>query len=203
MPQRGRLCQIRTARTFHGLHRRRSWAEEGVIYTRWRPVPILLAAGLRAAVMATSCTTLTRLPPARIRPLVATDLHTHCSNQDGEQTPWHGLTTRQPDSHRNSQGRSPPLGRTLGGLRFDWQVVFREGTNLGINGLVSADRNNKATLLLTGPFRTAKSSAKDLIPRVLKLQYANYHCPLQGQRRNRLLRCEAGAYTYTSTTCGR
>ena len=36
-------------------------------------------------------------------------------------------------------------------------------------GLPSADRNNKATLLLTGPFRTAKSSAKDLTPRVSKL----------------------------------
>ncbi|KAG5799976.1 hypothetical protein H9Q74_014506, partial [Fusarium xylarioides] len=38
------------------------------------------------------------------------------------------------------------------------------------DGLPSADRNNKATLLLTGPFRTAKSSAKDLTPLVLKLQ---------------------------------
>lgn len=43
------------------------------------------------------------------------------------------------------------------------------------DGLPSADRNNKATLLLTGPFRTAKSSAKDLTPLVLKLQYAKYH----------------------------
>lgn len=41
-------------------------------------------------------------------------------------------------------------------------------------GLPSADRNDKATLLLTGPFRTARSSAKDLIPHVPKLQYANY-----------------------------
>jgi hypothetical protein len=40
-------------------------------------------------------------------------------------------------------------------------------------GLPSADRNNKATLLLTGPFRTSKSSAKDLIPRVSKLQYTS------------------------------
>ena len=47
-------------------------------------------------------------------------------------------------------------------------------------GLPSADRNNKATLLLTGPFRTAKSSAKDLIPRVLKLQYAKYHRTASG-----------------------
>ena len=56
------------------------------------------------------------------------------------------------------------------------------------DGLPSADRNNKATLLLTGPFRTAKSSAKDLTPLVLKLQYANYRGPLRGPRRNRLLR---------------
>ncbi|KAI1769728.1 hypothetical protein F4818DRAFT_435407, partial [Hypoxylon cercidicola] len=56
--------------------------------------------------------------------------------------------------------------------------------NLGKKGLPSADRNNKATLLLTGPFCTAKSSAKDLIPRVFKLQYAKYlqaASDLQGQ----------------------
>ena len=68
---------------------------------------------------------------------------------------------------------SSPLGRTLGGLRFDWQVRFRNGTNLGINGLVSADRNNKATLLLTTPRCTIKSSAKDLSLRIVKLQYTS------------------------------
>ena len=56
------------------------------------------------------------------------------------------------------------------------------------NGLPSADRNNKATLLLTGPFRTAKSSAKDLTPLVLKLQYAKYRDALRAPRSNRLLR---------------
>ena len=56
------------------------------------------------------------------------------------------------------------------------------------DGLPSADRNNKATLLLTGPFRTAKSSAKDLTPLVLKLQYAKYRGALRAPRRNRLLR---------------
>jgi hypothetical protein len=76
-----------------------------------------------------------------------------------------------------------------------WEIEAKKG-------LPSADRNNKATLLLTGPFRTAKSSAKDLIPRVSKLQYANYHRPLRERWKNRLLRCEAGAYSYTSTTCG-
>jgi hypothetical protein len=56
------------------------------------------------------------------------------------------------------------------------------------DGLPSADRNNKATLLLTGPFRTAKSSAKDLTPLVLKLQYAKYRDALPAPRNNRLLR---------------
>ena len=39
-------------------------------------------------------------------------------------------------------------------------------------GLPSADRNDKATLPLTGPVRAARSSAEDLIPRAPKLQYA-------------------------------
>ena len=56
------------------------------------------------------------------------------------------------------------------------------------DGLPSADRNNKATLLLTGPFRTAKSSAKDLTPLVLKLQYAKYHDALPAPWTIRLLR---------------
>ena len=55
-------------------------------------------------------------------------------------------------------------------------------------GLPSADRGNKATLPLTGPFRTAKSSAKDLTPLVSKLQYANYHDTIREPWRNRLLR---------------
>ena len=45
-------------------------------------------------------------------------------------------------------------------------------TNLGSEGLASADRNNKATLLLTAPCPTVKSSAKDLFPRKVKLRYA-------------------------------
>lgn len=48
---------------------------------------------------------------------------------------------------------------------------FQKGTNLGINGLVSADRNNKATLPLTTPRCTIKSSAKDLSLRNVKLYY--------------------------------
>ena len=43
-------------------------------------------------------------------------------------------------------------------------------TNRVDGGLPSADRNNKATLLLTGPYRTIKSYAKDLSPRMVKLQ---------------------------------
>ena len=70
------------------------------------------------------------------------------------------------------------------------------------DGLPSADRNNKATLLLTGPFRTAKSSAKDLTPLVLKLQYAKYHDALRAPWRNRLLRHKAEAYSCPSIRAG-
>jgi hypothetical protein len=43
-------------------------------------------------------------------------------------------------------------------------------TNLVRAGLRSVDRNNKATLLLTRPGGTIKSYAKDLSPRMVKLQ---------------------------------
>ena len=76
-----------------------------------------------------------------------------------------------------------------------WEIEAKKG-------LPSADRNNKATLLLTGPFRTAKSSAEDLTPRVFKLQYAKYHRALRARWRNRLLRYEAEAYSYSTTTRG-
>jgi hypothetical protein len=52
-------------------------------------------------------------------------------------------------------------------------VEFQKKTNLVDGGLPSADRNNKATLLLTGPYRTIKSYAKDLSPRMVKLQDAS------------------------------
>lgn len=68
------------------------------------------------------------------------------------------------------------------------QRAARIGEIEAKDGLPSADRNNKATLLLTGPFRTAKSSAKDLTPLVLKLQYAKYHDALRAPWKNRLLR---------------
>ena len=70
------------------------------------------------------------------------------------------------------------------------------------DGLPSADRGNKATLLLTGPFRTAKSSAKDLTLLVLKLQYAKYHGALLVPRNICLLRREAGAYSCPSIRAG-
>ena len=78
----------------------------------------------------------------------------------------------------------------------NWEIEAKEG-------LPSADRNNKATLLLTGPFRTAKSSAKDLIPQPLKLQYASRRRALRARRGVRLLRCEAGAYSHAPEACGR
>ena len=43
-------------------------------------------------------------------------------------------------------------------------------TNQGKTGLGSVDRNNKTTLLLTPPIYTTKSYAKDLSPRIVKLQ---------------------------------
>lgn len=48
--------------------------------------------------------------------------------------------------------------------------VFWCKTKRVAGGLPSADRNNKATLLLTGPWQTTKSYAKALSPRMVKLQ---------------------------------
>ena len=64
----------------------------------------------------------------------------------------------------------------------------QEPRNLGEEGLPSADRNNKATLLLTGPFRATKSYAKDSSPRASKLQSANHRRALRARRDVRLLR---------------
>jgi hypothetical protein len=90
----------------------------------------------------------------------------------------------------------PPFSRRLYAPRDGTRPLPYAGPARGPNigeieakdGLPSADRNNKATLLLTGPFRTAKSSAKDLTPLVLKLQCAKYRGALPAPRRNRLLR---------------
>jgi hypothetical protein len=51
------------------------------------------------------------------------------------------------------------------------------------SGLGSVDRNNKATLLLTPPFRTIKSYAKDLSPRIVKLQDVSEYYGLSPQHR--------------------
>ena len=50
-----------------------------------------------------------------------------------------------------------------------------KSTNLGRDRLISADRNNKATLLLTILRCTFKSSAKDLSPRIMTLLSAGKH----------------------------
>jgi hypothetical protein len=90
--------------------------------------------------------------------------------------PAHHRTEHSGTAYNSSTPYMPPRGRiTLGEIEAK-------------DGLPSADRNNKATLLLTGPFRTAKSSAKDLTPLVLKLQYAKYRDTLRVPRNNRLLR---------------
>src|SRR5690606_14891641 len=77
-----------------------------------------------------------------------------------------------------------------------------QSTNLDERRLASADRNNKATLLLTALPRTIKSSAKDSSQRKVKLQYVDAEtvvfptasgcrpATIQGQRPIRIqLRC--------------
>lgn len=55
-------------------------------------------------------------------------------------------------------------------------IRFRCRSNKSDNrGLISADRNNKATLLLTIPRCTSKSYAKDLSSRILTLLSAGKH----------------------------
>jgi hypothetical protein len=95
---------------------------------------------------------------------------THPPPDDSERPPFSSLASPTPP-HAAPSNAEPGIG----------EIEAKDG-------LPSADRNNKATLLLTGPFRTAKSSAKDLTPLVLKLQYAKYRDALPAPRRNRLLR---------------
>ena len=99
---------------------------------------------------------------------------------------------RQETNKKNQREITLYCGR---GRKY-WEIEAKKG-------LPSADRNNKATLLLTGPFRTAKSSAKDLIPHPPKLQYASHRRALRARRGIRLLRYEAGAYSYAPEACGR
>ena len=96
----------------------------------------------------------------------------------------------------NDQIHNSPKSDCSEAAVFVWEIEAKKGWP-------SADRNNKATLLLTGPFHTTKSSAKDLIPRVMKLQYTEDRRTLRAHRKNRLLGYEAKAYSYTSITCGK
>jgi hypothetical protein len=57
-----------------------------------------------------------------------------------------------------SKGKKPGMGS------------FDSKTDVKKRGLASADRNNKATLLLTAPYSMTKSYAKGLSPRMVKLQ---------------------------------
>src|ERR1700749_3441798 len=52
---------------------------------------------------------------------------------------------------------------------LEWGVLYIK-TDVKKRGLASADRNNKATLLLTAPYSMTKSYAKGLSPRMVKLQ---------------------------------
>lgn len=58
---------------------------------------------------------------------------------------------------------------------------FDSKTDVKKRGLASADRNNKATLLLTAPYSMTKSYAKGLSPRMVKLQDVSQYCRFQLQ----------------------
>ena len=76
--------------------------------------------------------------------------------------------------------------------------------NLGHGGLRSVDRNNKATLPRTRPCDAIKSYAKDLPPRMVKLQSAGEaHARFRGGPGAGLLRSGAEAYSYPTTMCGK
>ena len=101
----------------------------------------------------------------------------------------------------SAQNEISPLGSTPSACSVQLGRRFLKGTNLGINGLASADRSNKATLPLTTPRCTIKSSAKDLSLRIVKLQYADEDRRLFRPRP----RCQPDAihgpkaYSYTTT----
>jgi hypothetical protein len=97
-----------------------------------------------------------------------------------------GLEIKKPRSAAAEQGKAESLkGEIIQTLQVEdlQSKKFRAGVyqgkpqlgryRWGGTGLRSADRNNKATLLLTRPERTAKSSAKDLSPREVKLQFVS------------------------------
>jgi hypothetical protein len=81
----------------------------------------------------------------------------------------HMSSNRAPRTERASPATTSP-SKPWARQSRRWRV---SKTNRVDGGLPSADRNNKATLLLTGPYRTIKSYAKDLSPRMVKLQDAS------------------------------
>ena len=68
---------------------------------------------------------------------------------------------------------SPSYGSQSMGKKKKEEMCIVKYTNLGTNGLASADRNNKATLLLTAPPHTTKSSAKDSSQLTVKLLFTS------------------------------
>ncbi len=87
------------------------------------------------------------------------------ANQMRQQTPYGSWANKKPQLRCQSMKTLPQqhLQASASKLRVD--------INLDERRLASADRNNKATLLLTALPRTIKSSAKDLSQRKVKLQY--------------------------------
>ena len=73
----------------------------------------------------------------------------------------------QPDNRAQACCRSNTFKLRHPGGKIDIDI------NLDERRLASADRNNKATLLLTALPHTIKSSAKDLSQRKVKLQYVS------------------------------
>lgn len=69
---------------------------------------------------------------------------------------------------------SPPKLSVLRNASSRKDVLFKR-TNLENTGLISTDRNNKATLLLTIPSSAFKSSAKDLSSPIFVLLSRGYH----------------------------
>jgi hypothetical protein len=116
-----------------------------------------------------------RRPGSRTRALTCGGSSLYSKGVPGAGTGHRGQSTCLRERQKECYHPWPPAVAGLSCLKIQntqgpWEIEAKKG-------LPSADRNDKATLLLTGPFRTAKSSAKDLIPHVSKLQYANSRRP--------------------------
>jgi hypothetical protein len=81
-------------------------------------------------------------------------------------TQVHHVTTQLPGKTAQRRNRRPPQHPGLA-CKLMGDV---KSTGLGRDRLRSVDRNNKTTLLLTRRCGTNKSYAKDLSPRMVKLQ---------------------------------